>query len=177
MTSRARSCAASTCSTAFCRPARVATARPSRGRARSICATRVTPTIRTARRGLPLPGLPSVQPRLSAPRGQERRDHRLDASDLAQSDLFPGRNGRATHGDRWRTDRESSRESPPPIRRDAPKTAPKCSIDPQPTRHLWSRAFGRARSSAAEHLTFNQRVDGSIPSGLTNVIKWLARKI
>jgi hypothetical protein len=28
--------------------------------------------------------------------------------------------------------------------------------------------FGRARSSAVEHLTFNQRVDGSIPSGLTN---------
>ena len=27
----------------------------------------------------------------------------------------------------------------------------------------------RARSSAAEHLTFNQRVDGSIPSGLTNL--------
>ena len=25
-----------------------------------------------------------------------------------------------------------------------------------------------ARSSAVEHLTFNQRVDGSIPSGLTN---------
>ena len=28
--------------------------------------------------------------------------------------------------------------------------------------------FGRARSSGVEHLTFNQRVDGSIPSGLTN---------
>ena len=26
----------------------------------------------------------------------------------------------------------------------------------------------RARSSGVEHLTFNQRVDGSIPSGLTN---------
>jgi hypothetical protein len=25
-----------------------------------------------------------------------------------------------------------------------------------------------ARSSVVEHLTFNQRVDGSIPSGLTN---------
>src|SRR5580692_6788938 len=33
------------------------------------------------------------------------------------------------------------------------------------------RAFGRARSSAVEHLTFNQRVDGSIPSGLTKEIK------
>ena len=30
------------------------------------------------------------------------------------------------------------------------------------------RRLGRARSSAVEHLTFNQRVDGSIPSGLTN---------
>ena len=29
------------------------------------------------------------------------------------------------------------------------------------------RRLGRARSSAVEHLTFNQRVDGSIPSGLT----------
>ncbi len=28
-----------------------------------------------------------------------------------------------------------------------------------------------ARSSAVEHLTFNQRVDGSIPSGLTNYIE------
>ena len=26
-----------------------------------------------------------------------------------------------------------------------------------------------ARSSGVEHLTFNQRVDGSIPSGLTNI--------
>ena len=31
--------------------------------------------------------------------------------------------------------------------------------------------FGqRARSSAVEHLTFNQRVDGSIPSGLTKLL-------
>ena len=27
----------------------------------------------------------------------------------------------------------------------------------------------RARSSAVEHLTFNQRVSGSIPDGLTNL--------
>ena len=33
------------------------------------------------------------------------------------------------------------------------------------------RALGRARSSAVEHLTFNQRVDGSIPSGLTRFAK------
>lgn len=31
---------------------------------------------------------------------------------------------------------------------------------------MFRRSSG-ARSSAAEHLTFNQRVDGSIPSGLT----------
>jgi hypothetical protein len=30
------------------------------------------------------------------------------------------------------------------------------------------RPLGGARSSAVEHLTFNQRVDGSIPSGLTS---------
>ena len=29
----------------------------------------------------------------------------------------------------------------------------------------------RVRSSVVEHLTFNQGVDGSIPSGLTNVLK------
>ena len=34
--------------------------------------------------------------------------------------------------------------------------------------------FGRARSSGVEHLTFNQRVDGSIPSGLTNKFNYLA---
>jgi hypothetical protein len=39
---------------------------------------------------------------------------------------------------------------------------------------LWSAALkARARSSAVEHLTFNQRVDGSIPSGLTNLIEGL----
>jgi hypothetical protein len=32
-----------------------------------------------------------------------------------------------------------------------------------------------ARSSAVEHLTFNQRVDGSIPSGLTNQVNGLRR--
>ena len=30
-----------------------------------------------------------------------------------------------------------------------------------------------ARSSVVEHLTFNQRVAGSYPAGLTNQIKWL----
>src|SRR5947209_19931540 len=33
-----------------------------------------------------------------------------------------------------------------------------------------------ARSSAVEHLTFNQVVVGSIPTGLTNKIKYLAVK-
>ena len=33
--------------------------------------------------------------------------------------------------------------------------------------HMVRPPFQGARSSAAEHLTFNQRVDGSIPSGLT----------
>jgi hypothetical protein len=33
------------------------------------------------------------------------------------------------------------------------------------------RLSRRARSSGVEHLTFNQRVDGSIPSGLTKKIK------
>ena len=39
-----------------------------------------------------------------------------------------------------------------------------------PNRALTSRAHFPlgARSSAVEHLTFNQRVEGSIPSGLTN---------
>ena len=36
---------------------------------------------------------------------------------------------------------------------------------------IWSAPLG-ARSSVVEHLTFNQRVDGSIPSGLT--IPWVA---
>jgi hypothetical protein len=36
------------------------------------------------------------------------------------------------------------------------------------------QAASWARSSVAEHLTFNQRVDGSIPSGLTNDLKDLA---
>ncbi len=30
--------------------------------------------------------------------------------------------------------------------------------------------MGRARSSGVEHLTFNQRADGSIPSGLTTEV-------
>jgi hypothetical protein len=33
--------------------------------------------------------------------------------------------------------------------------------------HIWSRTLARARSSVVEHLTFNQRVAGSIPAGLT----------
>jgi hypothetical protein len=35
------------------------------------------------------------------------------------------------------------------------------------------QAASWARSSVAEHLTFNQRVDGSIPSGLTSQINRL----
>ena len=49
----------------------------------------------------------------------------------------------------------------------AQKKTQKCSIDPRRGDTYGPGAFGRARSSAAEHLTFNQRVDGSIPSGLT----------
>ena len=51
-----------------------------------------------ARRGLPLPGLPPVQPRLSAPHGEGERDHRRDAADLAQSDLLPGPDGEPSGG-------------------------------------------------------------------------------
>jgi hypothetical protein len=43
-------------------------------------------------------------------------------------------------------------------------------------KHRYPQAFG-ARSSAVEHLTFNQRVVGSIPTGLTNKIKKLDRSI
>ena len=37
---------------------------------------------------------------------------------------------------------------------------------------IWSPALG-ARSSVVEHLTFNQRADGSIPSGLTILLQYL----
>jgi hypothetical protein len=39
------------------------------------------------------------------------------------------------------------------------------------------QAASWARSSVAEHLTFNQRVDGSIPSGLTSQINSLAQRL
>lgn len=45
--------------------------------------------------------------------------------------------------------------------------ARKSSIDPCGPPTYGPPALVGARSSAAEHLTFNQRVDGSIPSGLT----------
>ncbi len=56
---------------------------------------------------VPLPGLPAVQPGLSAPCGQGRRDHRRHAADLAQSDLLPGPDGAAARQpsqDRRRTE-------------------------------------------------------------------------
>lgn len=43
-------------------------------------------------------------------------------------------------------------------------------LTPMRRLHMVSRHLGRARSSAVEHLTFNQRVDGSIPSGLTKIL-------
>ena len=46
-----------------------------------------------ARRALPLPGLPGLQPRLSAPRLPRRRDHLVHAADLAQSALLSGADG------------------------------------------------------------------------------------
>jgi hypothetical protein len=42
------------------------------------------------------------------------------------------------------------------------------SLDRTAPRRLKARASARVRSSVVEHLTFNQGVDGSIPSGLTN---------
>ena len=43
-----------------------------------------------AGRGLPVPGLPQLLPRLPAPCGEGGRDHRLDAADLAQPALLSG---------------------------------------------------------------------------------------
>jgi hypothetical protein len=40
----------------------------------------------------------------------------------------------------------------------------------RPPIHMVAYLSRRARSSAVEHLTFNQRVDGSIPSGLTKIL-------
>jgi hypothetical protein len=44
--------------------------------------------------------------------------------------------------------------------------SPSEAVDPVEAASYGPPDFG-ARSSAVEHLTFNQRVDGSIPSGLT----------
>ena len=46
------------------------------------------------------PACRSYQPRLPAPRGQGRRDHRRDAADLAQPALLSGADGRAARSDR-----------------------------------------------------------------------------
>ena len=50
-----------------------------------------------ARRALRLSCLHALQPRLSAPRGQGERDHRVDAHHLAQPRLLPGPDGRPAH--------------------------------------------------------------------------------
>ena len=47
-----------------------------------------------------------------------------------------------------------------------------CMARPTGAPCLWQSLFNRARSSAVEHLTFNQRVDGSKPSGLTIEAEW-----
>ena len=56
----------------------------------------------------------------------------------------------------------------------SPANGPIMASDAERIDHWISRSygpppFGRARSSGVEHLTFNQRVDGSIPSGLTKL--------
>ena len=43
------------------------------------------------------------------------------------------------------------------------------------TLHPIRAALGGARSSVVEHLTFNQRVTGSIPVGLTKYFKGISR--
>ena len=53
-----------------------------------------------ARRGLRLPGLPQLQPRLPAPSLARRGDPRPDAADLAQPALLPGADGRPARRDR-----------------------------------------------------------------------------
>ena len=55
----------------------------------------------------------------------------------------------------WRTANQLTRPLPPTMVR----------------RHSRAQARLWARSSAVEHLTFNQRVSGSNPDGLTNKIK------
>jgi hypothetical protein len=45
----------------------------------------------------------------------------------------------------------------------------------RPCLPMFRATLVRARSSAVEHLTFNQRVDGSIPSGLTNMFDRIDR--
>ncbi len=65
---------------------------------------------------LRLPGLPPVLPRLSAPCGQGRRDHRLDAADLAQSQLLPGADGGAARGHHGRPAEPVCRGFPGPLR-------------------------------------------------------------
>jgi hypothetical protein len=44
-------------------------------------------------------------------------------------------------------------------------------VDPRSDDPYGPAALARARSSGVEHLTFNQRVDGSIPSGLTIIFQ------
>ncbi len=51
-----------------------------------------------AGRPLPLPGLPPVLPRLSAPCGQGGRNHRRHAADLAQSDILSESDGGPSRG-------------------------------------------------------------------------------
>ena len=50
-------------------------------------------------------------------------------------------------------------------------------LDPLRARPYVPASLGRARSSVVEHLTFNQRVDGSNPSGLTNENNGLAEML
>ena len=53
-----------------------------------------------ARRALPLPDLPGVEPCLSPPRLPGGRDHLVHAADLAQPALLPGADGRPARGHR-----------------------------------------------------------------------------
>ena len=102
--------AASTCSTASCRPAPAAPARAyTRRGVFNLRNARFADDAAAARSRLRLPRLHAPQPRLSASSVPRRGDARADAADLAQSAVLSGPDARPARGHRRRRRPRGSR--------------------------------------------------------------------
>jgi hypothetical protein len=119
----------------------------------------LTPSSSVASRYLIRGKLPAIlrSPRPPGQCGGRRTSHAAMAAGAART----GWNARSTY---WRGPRQRNRIECP----GNPDLAEEKPVDLPSRRSHMSLWTVRAHSSAVEHLTFNQRADGSTPSGLTS---------